>query len=674
MARKKQKSAKGGAPISSHPAFPAIVALWFAALFGIGSMVLPTSFFESVVTAIGLDAILPAAAPPLGFTARAAIAIAVSALGLAAGLFLARKVVAAQAEGQERSRGLKLKEEDRHPDAPAKRPISARRELGSEGLGPVDDPWKFEDEWADDEDQDEYEEEYDDDEGDDADDAEEDDLPQTTGRVAGRVAGRRRSLSVTDDSGPSEFLMNAPLPGQNPDDTLELDILELEPLEDEAVLETVEEAQAEPDNHVPVEVAEPVSAAQAFAMPDEIRAAPPEQHFAVPTQQDTATSEQEQPMTPIEPISAKPAAPVADTAPSTHALSDLGMAELVERFAKALQAKTSREEKAAQAGRQAHPVPQMMQADGANPFADRAAEVDLGEPAMAAPLPFTSPLSNHYEPSVQAAAASLGNAGTAGAAGAQDDTFAAPAAEEPAAPMVFRPAGSIEQADPGEPAPMPFAAEAQPAQTPFSPFGQPQGMPSALQPLGFDEDEDDDGEDAHAPLTIDFAAERKFAPPAADADDDGAAPFARPAAFGNPAASAQVFDGDGDEAGDEAGDEDSNDAYSSLLSMKSRLSGQEFARVDEDEAAAFAEPEPVVTFPGQTGAYPAEAAQPELARHQAPATPHDPARPFDGPKAPTRTSQPAHTVAAPQTPSDPSETERALREALEKLQRMSGAA
>ncbi len=152
MARKKQKSAKGGAPISSHPAFPAIVALWFAALFGIGSLVLPTSFFESVVTAIGLDAILPAAAPPLGFTARAAIAIAISVFGLAVGLFLARKVVAAQADGQERSRDLKLKEEDRHPDAPAKRPISARKELGSEGLGPVDDPWKFEDEWAVDED------------------------------------------------------------------------------------------------------------------------------------------------------------------------------------------------------------------------------------------------------------------------------------------------------------------------------------------------------------------------------------------------------------------------------------------------------------------------------------------------------------------------------------------
>lgn len=233
--------------------------------------------------------------------------------------------------------------------------------------------------------------------------------------------------------------------------------------------------------------------------------------------------------------------------------------------------------------------------------------------------------------------------------------------------MVFRPAGSSGQDGPEEPAPMSFPAEARAADTPFSPFGEPQGMPSALQPLGFEEDEDED-EDAHAPLTIDFAAQRKFAPPAAVADEGSDAPFAQPAAFGNPAAGADDPGEDGDE------DEDGNDAYSSLLSMKSRLSGQEFARVDDDGATGFAEPEPVVTFPGQTDGYPAPSARPEPVQEQAPGAASDPARPFDGPKATSQASQPAHPAAAPHPASDPSETERALREALEKLQRMSGAA
>ena len=33
-------------PISTHPAFPAITALWFAALLGFGSLVLPIALLE----------------------------------------------------------------------------------------------------------------------------------------------------------------------------------------------------------------------------------------------------------------------------------------------------------------------------------------------------------------------------------------------------------------------------------------------------------------------------------------------------------------------------------------------------------------------------------------------------------------------------------------------------
>ena len=37
-------------PISLHPAFPGIVALWFSALLGLGSLVLPPVLLEKILT------------------------------------------------------------------------------------------------------------------------------------------------------------------------------------------------------------------------------------------------------------------------------------------------------------------------------------------------------------------------------------------------------------------------------------------------------------------------------------------------------------------------------------------------------------------------------------------------------------------------------------------------
>ena len=71
---KKNAGAKQ-APISSHPFFAAVVALWFAALLGLGSLVLPVALFEKAATATGLSSIISAAQPPLGTTARIAIAV-----------------------------------------------------------------------------------------------------------------------------------------------------------------------------------------------------------------------------------------------------------------------------------------------------------------------------------------------------------------------------------------------------------------------------------------------------------------------------------------------------------------------------------------------------------------------------------------------------------------------
>jgi hypothetical protein len=119
------KRAPARAPLSTHPAFPAIVALWFAALLGIGSLVLPVALIERIVAATGLAAVLSSAAPPLGFAARGAIALGCAVVGALLGLALARKV--AQAHTPEpRGRQFTQTRECR--------PISAHDELGEDGL------------------------------------------------------------------------------------------------------------------------------------------------------------------------------------------------------------------------------------------------------------------------------------------------------------------------------------------------------------------------------------------------------------------------------------------------------------------------------------------------------------------------------------------------------------
>lgn len=168
------------APISAHPAFPAVVALWFAALLGLGSLVMPLVLMERLVTVTGLASLMPIAGPPLGFTARATIALGAAILGAILGLALARQVARNQSPG-ERPRFVA-------GDSRQCRPISAHDELGEEGL----------------------------------------DSPELAG-----FGKKRRSLALAEDGRKSEILRQyAPLPGQQsgdhlykddvPDDALEL--------------------------------------------------------------------------------------------------------------------------------------------------------------------------------------------------------------------------------------------------------------------------------------------------------------------------------------------------------------------------------------------------------------------------------------------------------------------
>jgi hypothetical protein len=169
-------------PISTHPAFPAIVALWFAALLGFGSLVLPIALLERLVTVTGIAALVPSAAPPLGFTAHAGIALAGSIAGAVLGLLLARKIAEAHAtEPVARSFDLE--------DASPRRPISAHDELGEEGLGASSAPSPL-------------------------------------------LAHKRRSLAIAEDNRRSTYLESVPLPGHSIEADLPAGAAEPQPVAD----------------------------------------------------------------------------------------------------------------------------------------------------------------------------------------------------------------------------------------------------------------------------------------------------------------------------------------------------------------------------------------------------------------------------------------------------------
>lgn len=151
-------------PISLHPAFPAVVALWFAALLGLGSMILPVLLIERVVQTTGFAALVPAASPPLGFMARGLIALVAAIAGAAIGVMIARRVARAH-DADRPTRVAKFAKG-------ARRPIDVNEELGGEGLV----------------------------------------------NGFGLPVNRRRALAIAEDDRPSDFLYMAPLPGHDEDD------------------------------------------------------------------------------------------------------------------------------------------------------------------------------------------------------------------------------------------------------------------------------------------------------------------------------------------------------------------------------------------------------------------------------------------------------------------------
>jgi hypothetical protein len=120
-------TARAGRPsVSLHPAFATIVATWFAALFGLGSLIVPTELLEHALMSLGIAALLPVANPPLGPTAIGLVALAAAIAGGLAGSAIGRRVARAHREHW-------LPEEHRLAPGPP-RPISVREELGGDSL------------------------------------------------------------------------------------------------------------------------------------------------------------------------------------------------------------------------------------------------------------------------------------------------------------------------------------------------------------------------------------------------------------------------------------------------------------------------------------------------------------------------------------------------------------
>jgi hypothetical protein len=112
-----------------------LAALWFAALFGLGSLAISSAALGALVTVIGLPALVPAAAPPLGFTAHVLVALLLTmaggGLGLVLGLRLRPRTAAAARPDapaplayEDFNGGVKkMRARDAHPDAPPCRPL-----------------------------------------------------------------------------------------------------------------------------------------------------------------------------------------------------------------------------------------------------------------------------------------------------------------------------------------------------------------------------------------------------------------------------------------------------------------------------------------------------------------------------------------------------------------------
>ena len=338
MSSQKRKPANAK-PITSNPLFPAVVALWFGAAFGLGSLAVRPSLLEELVLKSHIDLIIPAAAPPLGVTARILLALIMAALGATLGIMLSRRLTRPKPEVYERKRGARdlaatmpnVRSRDAHPDAPARRPISAHEELGGEP--PL-----------------------------------EDDRAPAVG--PGMLANRRRALAIIHEEPAFVPHDHAPLPGGAALQPLDLAALALsaDPLPHSSPAAPLTAAPV--PTTMPTAEPEPISAEaahrdgrQVFGMaPSEPQPAAPRQIFGVVAEDDhlpqdfvKAAGFQTSVFDTAEPsplFDRAPQAPVAEFAAASEPLpspASLGMTDLAARLAESMRRRRAAQTQASMA-------------------------------------------------------------------------------------------------------------------------------------------------------------------------------------------------------------------------------------------------------------------------------------------------------------------------------------
>lgn len=646
MAKQKRKPASK--PITSHQLFPAVVALWFGALFGLGSLAVRPSLLETVVMASRIDLVIPAAAPPLGVTARILVALALAAVGSAIGLIIARRLARPKPEVRERKR-TKLAEHEEAAPRYANHPPFAEAE---------DD--------------------------------------ETAGGI---LAQRRRALTIEHDE--EDFVPHemAPLPGGAPQildiskvgfdappphAALDLGAYQAEPVRQEfqpqpVAAEPIAEAapvaapaMAEPlrqifgqtvaGDHIdqtfvqsagfktsvfqtetpellfpprfaqsepaPEVAAAPASVPPRFGAPAAdpvvpqftVPPAPPVEAFVVP---EPVMAPAPAPVAMPEPVPVAAPAPeaLAPVAPAPVAApleplpspAGLGMTDLASRLAESMARR--RAARAAAAG--TVPAP----AETAPASLAQAVPVEAAAPVVPEPAPVAAP-----EPAAFTA------------------PFTAPPQPEAPIPAPFAPFAAASAPEPAAEAPAPAA---------------PIAMPAAMRSLDLALDLDG-FEEAVEPLSSLLPPRHMAMPAAPQAPAPLAAP--EPAPFAMPQAIAPEPEAEPEaELAEDAASEElpAEDKFGSLLGVAIQPAGPRagLVRIEEPEAET-AEIEPVVIFPGQMVRPQAEEAAPF--------------RRFDAPSSAEQGQPIAADNAAPAV--DHEEAERALRMALANLQRMSGAA
>lgn len=664
---------KGKMPISRHPLFAPMVALWFATLFGLGSLAIRPTLLESFVLTFRLDLVIPAAAPPLGLTFRILLALFLFIVGGAIGFIMVRKFMRPAASANA-GRGFARKGGKSQTTAA---PVVAAKSSDDE-----DDDF-----------------------------ARLDSARQTQQETANSGPVRRRSLAMDEDF-KNDYRDFVPLPGGEPQI---LDLADLGPISEVQEMEHTFEAEGEEAEFAAVEVAQhaqnrsddqfaaapvqfvsqseeaSVEEPQTDAVPDfdPWRRHPAKVAFQPTEGADVAQVDFSRPAP--QPDFSRPtaqpgfvqpapfAAPIAAMVAEEHNPEPQPAFQIAQQFAapqQTFEVVTPVEQLLAETSCAQAPCanaevgPMFGQVTG--DAAERLVASPVGSLGVVQLAERLALAIARKRDSVQGAAPAFEVENPAFPASlSPPSSFAA--SQEPAfaAPAVLAPFTALQEAQSEEVEPK-AAAFARPA-SPELPetvsaanFAMPPAMPAALRPLSFDDGSDDEPLDAFVPPRGFVVPPPPIASPA-PVVEPVVAPV--PTAFEpQPPAAAPHF---AEPAEVEHADAADDEAYASLLGMKTQ--NRPFVRIEEpvEESTAI---EPVVIFPGQD-------TRPAFHQSQAFVSAAEPdvmpdvmhaSRSFDVP--PPSAFAPVRMPSAPVPAIDPGETERQLKAALATLQRMSGAA